>query len=73
MPELREMTRATPTPAQPDLIQQEADLVEAGLTLQSEGLRLLLAEMLALATLIPHATPPASDTEVEDGFDNMPI
>jgi hypothetical protein len=41
--------------------------------LQSEGLRLLLAEMLALATLIPHATPPASDTEVEDGFDNMPI
>lgn len=70
------MTRPMPKPTEPDLIQQEADLVEAGLSLQNEGLKLLLAEMQALATLIPAAvpaSPPASDAEVEAGFDNMPI
>lgn len=75
------MTRPSSGPAQPDLTLQEADLVEAGLieaglSLQNEGLQLLLAEMQALAALIPAAvpaSPPTSDAEVEAGFDNMPV
>ncbi|MCU0825863.1 MAG: hypothetical protein MUE52_00285 [Tabrizicola sp.] len=61
-----------PTPA--DLIRQEADLIEAGLQLQSQGLDLLLAEMRALANVLPgQATPSRSDAEVESDFDNMPV
>lgn len=67
------MTRPMPTAAPPDLIQQEADLLEAGLSLQTEGLKLLLAEMRALSALIPHQGDPASEAEVEAGFDNLPI
>lgn len=41
------------------------------------GLRVLLAEMQALAALLPavgteHAHLP-TDAEIEDGFDNMPV
>ena len=70
------------TPAPKTLIEQEADLLETGLALQQEGLRLLLAEMSALATLMPGAgnAAPAdpdaearTDAEVEASFDNMPI
>ena len=70
------------TPVSKTLIEQEADLLETGLALQQDGLRLLLAEMSALATLMPgsEATPPAdpeaaarTEAEVEAGFDNMPI
>ncbi|TAG20662.1 MAG: hypothetical protein EAZ40_09560 [Rhodobacterales bacterium] len=67
------MTRPEQPAAAPDLLQQEADLVEAGLALQQEGLKLLLAEMQALSALIPHQADPASDAEVEAGFDNLPI
>jgi hypothetical protein len=63
-----------------DLIRQEADLVETGLQIQSQGLSLLLAEMQALAGLIPGAVAPASgktraeaEAETEAGFDNMPV
>jgi hypothetical protein len=67
------MTRPVQPAAPPDLIQQEADLLEAGLSLQTEGLKLLLAEMRALSALIPHQADPPSDSEVEAGFDNLPI
>ncbi len=65
-----------------DLIRQEVDLIEAGLALQTDGLRLLLAEMQGLAALIPHVTPAdapdaeteaKSEAEIEAAFDNMPI
>lgn len=56
------------------LIREEADLVEAGIELQHQGLELLLAEMHALASLMPgEATHLPTDAEVEAGFDNMPI
>ena len=58
------------------LIKDEAALVQAGLQLQNEGVRLLLAEMRALSALIPGshpAQPPESDAEIEAGFDNMPV
>lgn len=74
----------TPSPA--DLIKQETDLLEAGLTLQQQGLQLLLAEMRALAAVMPGSPsagltqtgagqrPDAStDAEVEASFDNMPV
>jgi hypothetical protein len=72
------MNPANPrTPLNPaDLIRQEAELIEAGLTLQTQGMQLLLAEMRALAGLIPGADvipEPASDSETEAGFDNMPV
>ena len=62
----------TPTPA--DLIRDEADLLAAGLELQHQGLELLLAEMHALATILPGENSRLpTDAEVEAGFDNMPI
>jgi len=74
------------TPTSKTLIEQEAELLETGLALQQEGLRLLLAEMTALATLIPGAEVMAevlapvdpeaaarTEAEVEASFDNMPI
>lgn len=61
-----------PTPA--DLLRQEADLIEAGAKLQEQGLDLLLAEMRALATLLPgYAPAPATEDEAERSFDNMPV
>ena len=65
------MTRGSPA----DLIRHEADLIESGLRLQSQGLELLLAEMRALAGLMPGISPPAakSDAETEAGFDNLPV
>jgi hypothetical protein len=63
-----------------NLIRQEVELIESGLQMQSQGLELLLAEMRALAGLIPGATPPVdartaaeTDAETEAGFDNMPV
>jgi len=69
-----------------DLIPQETDLVEAGLTLQHQGLQLLFAEMRALAALMPgnpsasaihpggnHRPDASTDAEIEAGFDNMPV
>ena len=61
-----------------DLIRHEADLIQAGLAMQSslqcQGLELLLAEMCALAQMLPGTPHPArSDAETEADFDNMPV
>lgn len=64
------MTARTPA----DLLRDEADLIAAGAQLQMQGLDLLLAEMRALANLMPGAqSEQADDAEVEQGFDNMPV
>ena len=70
------MTKGTPA----DLIRQEADLVETGLKMQSQGLSLLLAEMHALAGMMPGPFAPVAgktlaetEAETEAGFDNMPV
>ncbi len=77
------MTENTPSESTgSDLIRQEAELIEAGLALQTDGLRLLLAEMQGLAALIPQVTPvhapdasqnAPTEAEIEAGFDNMPV
>ena len=69
------MTTRTPAPITPaNLIRDEADLLAAGIELQQQGLDLLLAEMRALAALMPGDTPhEQTDAEVEAGFDNMPV
>ncbi|MFN3992395.1 MAG: hypothetical protein ACK4IU_05750 [Tabrizicola flagellatus] len=57
-----------------DLIRDEAEFVAAGIELQQQGLELLLAEMRALATLIPGKDKhQPTDAEIEAGFDNMPV
>lgn len=57
-----------------DLIRDEADLLVAGIELQHQGLDLLLAEMRALAALMPgEDSRLPTDAEVEAGFDNMPV
>jgi hypothetical protein len=73
------MTKKEPA----DLVAQEAELIEAGLALQSQGLELLLAEMHALAGLMTGSSVPTAATdaktaaeteaETEAGFDNMPV
>lgn len=66
------MTDPKPT----DLIKQEAEVLEAGVALQAEGLKLLLAEMQALATLMQPGKPASAaetDAGIEAGFDNMPV
>lgn len=64
------MTAKTPK----DLIREEAELLEAGIELQHHGLELLLAEMRALAELMPgEDSRIPTDAEVEAGFDNMPV
>lgn len=61
-----------PKPA--DLIREEAELLAAGIELQQQGLELLLAEMRALAAMIPgEDSRLPTDAEVEAGFDNMPV
>lgn len=55
-------------------IRGEADLLATGFRLQHQGLDLLLAEMRALAALMPgEDSRLPTDAEVEAGFDNMPI
>lgn len=57
-----------------DLIHGEADLLAVGITLQQQGLELLLAEMHALAAMMPgEEVDLPTDAEVEAGFDNMPV
>ena len=66
------MTDPRPT----DLIKPEAEVLEAGIELQAAGLKLLLAEMHALATLMPPGKPAGAaetDASIEAGFDNMPV
>jgi len=55
-------------------VRGEADFLAAGFQLQNQGLELLLAEMRALAALMPgEDSQLPTDAEVEAGFDNMPI
>jgi hypothetical protein len=63
-----------------DPMRQDADLIETGVQMQSQGLSLLLAEMQALAGMMPGAFAPATgktlaeaEAETEAGFDNMPV
>lgn len=57
-----------------DLIQAETDLMKAGLALEEQRLKLLLAEMRALTTLIPgQEIKLPTEAETEEGFDNMPV
>jgi hypothetical protein len=64
------MKPSTPT----DPLRHEPDLIEVGMKLQEQGLDLLLAEMRALASLIPGSTAPhPTEAETEASFDNMPV
>lgn len=57
-----------------DLIREETELLAAGMELQHQGLELLLAEMRALAALMPgEDSSHPTDAEIEAGFDNMPV
>lgn len=70
------MTAREPAdPTRPaDLIRDEAELLAAGMDLQQRSIALLLAEMHALAAMLPgDAQEPKTDAEVEAGFDNMPV
>ena len=53
------------------------EMTEAALAGQAAGLKLLQAEMEALAQLLPGGSPvphqPKPDTETEADFDNMPV
>ncbi len=65
------MTPETPA----DLIRQELELIDQGVAMQTQGLQLLLAEMHALAAMLPvaPAIEEKTEEEVEEGFDNLPI
>lgn len=68
------MTARDTTPKPGDLIRDEAELLAAGFELQQQGLELLLAEMRALAAMMPgEELQLSTEAEVEAGFDNMPI
>ena len=57
-----------------NLIRNEAELLASGAKLQTQSLELLLAEMRALAALIPgQDSRRPTDAEIEAGFDNMPV
>lgn len=64
-----------PTSDLTDLAQIAADMVVAT---QAASMRLLEAEMQAMAQMIPGAEPKdgqtlPTDDEVEEGFENMPV
>ncbi len=57
-----------------EVIHDKTDLLASGIEWQHQGLDLLLAEMRALAALIPGDTPRLpTEAEIEAGFDNMPV
>ena len=50
------------------------DLAAAGLALQGQSLALLLAEVQALAILMPgNSVPHPTEAEIEAEHDNMPV
>jgi hypothetical protein len=55
------------------------EVTEVALATQAAGLRLLAAEMQALAQMMPglnagiETAEPATDAEIEADFDNMPV
>ena len=65
------MTKSNPMA---DLLRHEADPINSGSDLHFRGLDLLVAEMRALAAILPGmATPHKTEAETEAGFDNMPV
>lgn len=63
----------TKAPAK-DMAGQDATATGAGIAAQATALDVLLAEMRALATLLPgHTDAARSDAEIEMDFDNMPV
>ncbi|MGL6209633.1 MAG: hypothetical protein ACRC14_07385 [Paracoccaceae bacterium] len=53
-----------------------ADTVEVTMAVQVAAVRLLEAEMVALARMMPGIgvhSPTVPDAEIEQGFDNMPV
>ncbi len=57
-----------------DLIREEVRLLQTGIEMQRQGLDLLLAEMRALAALMPGMdSRQPTDAEIEAGYDNMPV
>ena len=61
-------------PKSDDRMRGDSGLLAAGIALQHQGLELLLAEMRALAALMPgEDSRLPTDAEVEAGVDNMPI
>ena len=65
------MTKSNPMA---DLLRHEADLLRTGSDLHFRGLDLLVAEMRALAAILPGmATPHQTEAETEAGFDNLPL
>jgi hypothetical protein len=64
------MTDHKATPSVGDL----SELPALGLTLQCQGLELLLAEMRALAAMMPtEQNRLSTDAEIEAEVDNMPV
>ncbi|HMS93899.1 MAG TPA: hypothetical protein PKA03_01510 [Tabrizicola sp.] len=52
----------------------DADLIGAGLKLQEDSLRLLLAEVKALQSMLALGEREIpTDAETEAGYDNMPV
>lgn len=70
MPDLREMTQKKTSDAA-----TASDPITEGIQAQIAGLDLLLAEIKALAAVLPVALPhdPPSDAEIEADHDNMPV
>ncbi len=57
-----------------EVIHDKTDLLASGIEWQHQGLDFLLAEMRALAALIPGDTPRLpTEAEIEASFDNMPV
>jgi hypothetical protein len=56
------------------LLEDEAEVLQMGLKLQEEGLRVLFSEIRALQAMIPVGERELpTDAETEAAFDNMPV
>lgn len=56
------------------LLEDETEVLQMGLKLQEEGLRVLFSEIRALQAMIPVGERELpTDAETEAGFDNMPV
>lgn len=65
----------TDTPIE-QMAQFAGEMTEAAVAGQAAGLRMLAAEMQALAQMMPGASGPShdmTDAEIEADFDNMPV
>ena len=61
-------------PAIKTLLEDETEVLQLGLKLQEEGLRVLFSEIRALQAMIPVGDRELpTDAETEAAFDNMPV